>query len=152
MTIKPFLLLSLFLLLIGVVAAETDFTDQIQELQQGLQGTAIPGIAGTLIGNQRINIHVGISDNEQIVLGIVTEDKTIKSIAIAEVKGPTLEVYTTEQTVKKVLNSENPIGQLKKSLSGKEITYKIHGLGNKIKFGSGVILFKWFGPSDPGES
>ena len=92
MTIKPFLLLSLFLLLIGVVAAETDFTDQIQELQQGLQGTAIPGIAGTLIGNQRINIHVGISDNEQIVLGIVTEDKTIKSIAIAEVKGPTLEV------------------------------------------------------------
>ncbi len=147
MLLKKVLLLPLFLLLIGVASAELDLTDQIQELQQDLQGTEIPGIAGTLIGNQRINIRVGISDTEQITIGIIAEENKIKSVAVAEVKDPTLEVYTTEQTVQKILAAENPLSQLKKSLSGKEITYAVRGWFNKIKFNSVVILFKWFGPS-----
>ena len=131
--------------------AEIDLTDQIQILQQRMQDTKIPGIAGTLIGNQRINVHVGISDTEQIIIGIITEDKTVKSIAVAEVKDPTLDVYTTLKTVQKIIKAENSLGQLKKSISGKEITYTAHGALNTVKFNSALILFKWFGPNPEAE-
>lgn len=105
----------------------------MEEYSQELQGQELEGALGTLFGDDKINLYMK-NDEGTIVIGIVTEDKVVKSIEEGELEKPSLNVYTDEDTIMKIQNSDNPLQELKKSLDEGKVRYEAIGFFNKIKF------------------
>ena len=108
-------------------------------------GKELLGFAGNLIGNERINVYITKEDNSTFIVGVVTEDKKIKSISEGEIEKPTLKVYTDEKTLNEIQFSDDNIKFLKKAIDEKKISYKAVGFGKKIKFGFMTFFGKLFG-------
>ncbi len=156
-----FLGLFLFFSLLVVAEGEADTDDaepeetdspllaQIEAFQQELIGKELPGILGRLFGNQRISIKIESTsvDEEPLFVGIITEEKVVKSIVVAQVTNPTLEVKVAQAVLEEILNSQNPLPRLRKALAQKEITYKARGFGNRLRFAV-VSLFTSFTGED----
>ncbi|MFB6207760.1 MAG: hypothetical protein ABEJ69_00255 [Candidatus Nanohaloarchaea archaeon] len=94
----------------------------------------LPGIARSLIGDQRINVEITRSEGEDVVLGVVTDGVKIAKINDTKVEDPTLEVSTSRATVTDILKSEKPAQTLRDKLRSGEIDYQVHGAFNKLKF------------------
>ena len=60
------------------------------------KGTELPSFARPLFGNQRINLYITASDNQEITSGIVTEDGIIAEVNDKGVEKPTLKAYTKQ--------------------------------------------------------
>jgi len=124
-----------------------DVLEEFSNLEQDLVGTALPGPLGTLFANERINLYLNMNNETEITFGLVTENKIVKSFQMMEVDDPTVNVYTSEETVQRIITATNPLGELKDALKNKEITYQAIGFTKKIKFGfSGffVKMASWF--------
>ncbi len=127
-----------FLMLLPVVFAETkqvDLESEIMNVQSQVIGMNLPGPIAGLFGNEKINVHLTTSTKDELVIGIITEDKKVKAMNLNAVADSTLEVFTDEKTVAKILVSKNPLAQLQKALGEKKITYKAVGFFHKMKFG-----------------
>ena len=111
-----------------------DLSPFIQKASLEMQGQELPGPFRSLFGDERINIHVAAEDGEAMVIGFVTEEGKIKNIVTAEVKDPSLNIYTTKATVVKVLVADEPVQALREALKADEITYKGVGFKNKLKY------------------
>ena len=138
------ILVGILLLFSFAVAAESDFPAQVEALAQQLQGHTLPGMLGKLLGDQRANIHITSTAGEELIVGVVMDGKKVKSVVLAEVKEPTLQVYTTQATVESIVQSPQPAAAIQQALKAKHITYKAKGLGNKLKF-SLISLFSFLG-------
>ena len=79
--------------------------------------------------------------------GVVTQNGAITSLISEEIDNPSLNVYTTEPVVRKLLQSDNGIDDLQKALKHGEITYKAVGIVNKIRFGLISMILKLFSSS-----
>jgi hypothetical protein len=137
----------LFGLLLLLPFAAADFMEDLQSQQQSLVGQKLPGPAGVLFKNERINLHVTLSDGNELVFGIVTEKKIVKQFQMSVIDNPTVNVYTTEETIKKIESSENPLDAFKEALDDKKVTYEAIGFGKKMKFGITKFFVKiasWF--------
>lgn len=133
---KPLVIvLILALLIIPLALAETkqvNLEAEIMQVQGEAVGQELTGPVAKLFGNERINVHLKNGEGESII-GIITKDKKIEAIGLNEVSDPSLEVYTDEKTVAKILISQNPLAQLQKALGEKKITYKAKGFFHKLK-------------------
>jgi hypothetical protein len=140
---KLFLVLMFLLFTISLTFAQ-EIDDEILKLQE-LQGQEIPGIAGRLFGNERINLYVDLNDGTRETITILTKKKIFISLEKGELENPTLIVYTTEQTLRELQNSENILQTFETYLKNGDISYQALGIGKKIKFGFLKILGKVFG-------
>ena len=129
------LLVILLVIFLSSLLAEDKLMDEIEKNLKELEGQVIPGPAGILFGNEKFNIHLKLDENKEIIYGIVTENKKIKSINIGGVKNPSINAYVDKEVLTELQNSENPLAVIKKALDEKKITYEIIGFFNKIKFG-----------------
>jgi len=144
-----------FLMLLPVVFAETkqvDLESEFMTVQSKVVGLELTGPIASLFGNEKINVHLTTSSKDEVVIGIITEDKKIKAMNLAAVKDPTLEVFSDEKTVAKVLVSKNPLAQLQKALGEKKITYTALGFFHKMKFAIVDMFVDVLKGANPGDA
>ena len=97
-------------------------------------GTDLPGFARSLFGNQRMNIHISLNDGSTEMHGLVTENGVVTQFTDSELSNPTVNVYTSEDVIVTILNSENSISAFQDALNNGGITYNAIGFVNRIRF------------------
>lgn len=133
---KKIIVFALILSLIAIsVVAEANFTEAAGVALLELEGQTIPKPVNKFFGNEQVNIHIELENSKQIIVGLITENDVVKSASFQTVEKPSLNVYTSETTIKEILSAKNPVKTLKKSMDDKKVKYKAVGLLNKIKFG-----------------
>ncbi|MEA3329618.1 MAG: hypothetical protein U9Q06_02635 [Nanoarchaeota archaeon] len=140
------ILLGIFFLSFICLATANEIDSKVSELNQ-LSGEELPGIAGTLFGNERINLFITSNTGEIETIGIVTENKFFISLEQGELTDPTLSVYTDETTLRTIQDSEDTLKAFQEALDNKTISYKAIGFRKKIKFGFLKLIVKvanWF--------
>ncbi len=125
---------AVFLIMLSSVIAGSGFVQAWGESLKELEGQTLPGALGTLFGNEQINFHIQLEDGGEAVIGLVVENKIVKSVSSSGVAEPTLNVYTSEATITEIVNSASPPNALLNALKEEKITYKAVGFFNKIKF------------------
>ncbi len=90
----------------------------------------------SLIGEERVHAEISLNDGTVLTIGITT-DKDAKVIGFekGEISDPTIKANTTENTVRTIMNSGDPVSAFQDALNSGTITYEGVGLGNKIKVG-----------------
>ncbi len=141
-----FMIIALLTISMVVAQVELDLADA--------QGKRLPGLAKSLFGDQRANIHIATDSGEQ-TLGVVTEDGIIVLVEESAISEPTINVYTDQVTVENIVDAENQLLAFKTALDEDEITYSAIGFGNKVKFGFasiGARVVSWFSSDDNEQS
>lgn len=133
----------IFLLSLSVALAqsEIDVESKISAIKE-FEGQELPGIVGKVFGNERINFEI---DNLGTI-GIITEDKTFKTIQLGALENPTIKAYSNEETLRNIESSSDPLKEFESALDSRDITYKGVGL-NKIKISFVKTIHsisKWF--------
>ena len=129
----------IFLLLINsVFATEMD----LDALNKELVGKTIPAPLDKLFGDEQVNIHFNLENGEKLTLGLTTKDGKFKTLTVGELKEASLNVYSSESTVKRIESAKDPSKALKEAFQKKEITYKAVGFFNKIKFSVLSMIIK----------
>ncbi|MBI2112770.1 hypothetical protein HYT52_04505 [Candidatus Woesearchaeota archaeon] len=113
--------------------AETDIADAVNALSMDVGGKSLPSPLAKLAGNERINIYIKMDAGEDIVVGLITENGVVKSMAVAEVKEPTVKVYSSESVLRGIILSKDQPSALLKAVKDKKITYEGIGFKNKVK-------------------
>jgi hypothetical protein len=97
----------------------------------------IPKIALSLFGNERMNIYV----DGDLIYGAVTKSGKITEINEKGIENPTLDVYTTGDTIKNIVNGKITIQE---AIKNKDIDYKGVGFVKRTKFGLAKTIGKIF--------
>src|SRR3989344_6800053 len=132
--ISPYLVFLLMILLLIAPAFAQDLSAQVEGMASEVKGQKLEGPLGALFGNQRINIHIGLEDESQFIIGLITKDKVVEKLQAGAIEDPTLKIYTDQETITEIQTSRNPGLVLKKAFDDERITYKAVGIYNKIKF------------------
>jgi len=130
------------LLLAAPVFAQSEFLNGLDMMREQVIGQQISGPMGSLLKDQRIDVHITLESGEEVIMGVVMEDKRIKAMAMSAVKEPTLDIYIYEKVLKDVSNSDNPLSILKQAMKDGTFDYKAVGFFNKVKFGLGSVFTK----------
>ena len=134
------LLLILFLLTASFAVAH--FSRVVDQLAGELEGQEIPSPLGMLFGDEKINVHLSLTNGEEMVVGVITEDDKVKSIDFSALEEVSLNVYASEEAITKIQNSDDQLSALKEAMDDDEISYKAVGFGNKIKFAFASVFSK----------
>ena len=114
-------------------------SSSLSQLNQELQGQEMIGSIGKFFGDEIINLYV---EPNNLIFTIITNDKKIEKIELAENEDPSLKVFTSEEVISEVLSSQNQMKALRKVIQEEKITYKAIGFSNKIKFAFLKMFFK----------
>ena len=120
-------------------------TTQIEDAQDELVGQQLSGPMAKVFGDTKINLHITLEEEGEVIVSITTKNNQVESISIATGDDRDLDVYVSEQIINKISSSNDPLPLLLSALQNKEITYKAKGFINKIKFGFIKIFLKMNG-------
>lgn len=104
----------------------------------------VPGLIVALVGGERINLHI-TAQEETVIYGFVLKGAKIKDYQEGGIEDPTLEVFTSMETIDAIRTAENPQKRAVRALNSDEITYRTTGIVNRIKFGVMTAMMKIFG-------
>lgn len=94
-----------------------------------LEGTEIPKEIKGLVGNQKVNLYL---DESFFLAFEIKEGKIYKKSD--SFQKPSLEIYVKNETITKIISSENPQRELLNAYKSGEIRVVKRTLKNKIKF------------------
>ncbi len=94
----------------------------------------LPGVAKSLIGDQRINVYLNNSGTQEEI-GIVMDGTEIDTTDTSRVENATLEVWVQSETIEEIATSQTPAEDLRQKINSGEIRYEVKGFVNQIKFG-----------------
>lgn len=114
-------------------AFNLDNPDQLAQ-QYNQHADALPSVIASLIGDERINLHLETSEGKQ-VFGIVMDGTRIDTVTVGGVDNATLTVRTDLQTVSEIASAEQPAKRAVQALRQDKIRYETVGLVRTIKFG-----------------
>lgn len=140
---KRLIVILLFLIPIIVIANDS-IVQELVDLGEKLKGTELPGVAGKIFGNQRINLHIKQENGDEAVAGIIIKDSIFKEITSESLEKATMNMYTDEKVIRKIIKSDQPLQDLVNAIENGDIKYKAVGIFNKIKFGIISIFSKIF--------
>lgn len=133
------LLLVLTGLFITATAAQISESDvpadpSVYQLQQYAQiynnnTDKVPGFVRGIVGDQTINLHY-----ENNTYGVEMNNMQIDNVTTSYNES-SLEVWVDQKDIVEVANANNSVKKLRTKLDNDEITYKEHGVANKVKFG-----------------
>ena len=139
---KKIILFIALLVLASFAYAQDDVVSQLNELSSEYKGQQMPKPFAMIFGNERINVHI-----DDAKVSVVTQEGVMTSFKQGHLDDPTMNVYLSEATLNKILNSDNPGEAVKNALKNKEITYKGVGVGKSIKLffvKIGAKIASWF--------
>ena len=97
----------------------------------------------SFIGEERIRCEISLNDGTKLIIGITTdEDAKITSFEKGEISDPTINASTNENTVRTIMNSDDPVSAFQDALDSGAITFEGVGLGDKIKVGVMKVVLK----------
>lgn len=140
--ISVVLILSSFLLagmLQPVVGMEEGF-GQLGDLKRGVeiynQNVDKITFIKSFIGEERINCEFSLDDGNVLMYGIETgKGAKVISFEVAEISDPTMKVYTSESTIRTIMNAEDPVSAFQDAFTTGAIKLEGVGLVNKLKVG-----------------
>ncbi len=140
--ISVVLILSSFLLagmLQPVVGMEEGF-GQLGDLKRGVeiynQNVDKITFIKSFIGEERINCEFSLDDGNMLMYGIETgKGAKVISFEVAEISDPTMKVYTSESTIRTIMNAEDPVSAFQDAFTTGAIKLEGVGLVNKLKVG-----------------
>ncbi len=124
------LLLPLTLALDGT---DQDLVLQLNALLETNQGHTISGFSAKLLANQNIQVHIQIEDAQEILVGMVTTGTAYTSLTLGELADPTIDVYVAKEVFLEWAQATAQEKFFQAALKEKKITYRAHGLFNKIR-------------------
>ncbi len=125
------LIFLIFLISIQIISAQVT-QEEISALKE-FEGQELPEIAGKFFGNEKITLYIDSNSNQTQTISITTKDKKFESITTQEIENPTINAYTSQETITKIKQSQNPLEEFASSLENGEITYKGATFTSKIK-------------------
>lgn len=137
---KKVLLAALVVGLTGVTAAQSFSQEQVQQANLTKYENTInnytselPGWIQNLIGDQDINIYVNQGQNNSFNISVKMDGLKVEQINDSALESPDLEVWTSTDVVEKVVESENPVSEMKKAINNDKIRYQANNTWTKVK-------------------
>lgn len=118
---------------------EIDFGEAAEQFNNNT--AVLPGFVKSLIGDQRINLHLTI-DGQNETIAIVMEGIQIKNTSEEALDDPSLEVWLSQEAIRQIMESDAPVEEFSTKLQNGEIAYQVNGTGNKVMFWVARNLFK----------
>ncbi|MEW5897464.1 MAG: hypothetical protein AB1668_07250 [Nanoarchaeota archaeon] len=106
-----------------------------------LEGKEIPSLLSKYISNSKMNVELTLENGDKALYGVITAEKKIANVVPGGINNPSLNVYATEQVVKKIQAADNPVAELQKALQEKEIRWEGVGFLNKVKYSFAAMFF-----------
>ncbi|MDY6776766.1 MAG: hypothetical protein SVQ76_01510 [Candidatus Nanohaloarchaea archaeon] len=117
-----------------VIDNPSDFADIYNQ-----NAEKVPDLVKSLVAGERINIHLSVDGRERVV-GIVMNGSEVGRVVKGGLENPSISVYTSRQTVRDIVSSDQPGREAVEALNDGRITYSVEGIFNKIKFGVVSVL------------
>jgi len=138
--ISVVLILSSFLLagMLQPVVGMEEGLGQLGDLKRGVekynQNVDKITFLKSLIGEERINCEISLDDGNVLMYGIETgKGAKVISFEVAEISDPTMKVYTSESTIRTIMNAEDPVSAFPDAFTTGAIKLEGVGLVNKLK-------------------
>ncbi|MFB6158608.1 MAG: hypothetical protein ABEJ95_03000 [Candidatus Nanohalobium sp.] len=131
---KALVLLVLLTPSLAGAVTETELQQFKQSYNQ--QTEQVPSFVGEIVGGEKISFKMEVNGENQ-TLGVAFEGVKISNITRKEFDKPTLKVWTRQETVTAVINSENSYATLQQKLDEKKIQYKATNMETGLK----VMIF-----------
>ena len=96
--------------------------------------TVILPIAKRAFGNERINIYITREDGSMLNFSIIIRNAGIAKFKKGEISKPTIDVHTTESTLRSIMDSPDSRAALLEALRDGEIKYGGAGTVNRGRF------------------
>jgi hypothetical protein len=120
-----------------------DLKQQVEIYNQNVG--EIPFIA-RLMSEERIKSEISLDDGNMLTIGIKTDkDAKVISLEKGDISDPTINAYTTENTVRSIMNSDDPVSAFQEAINSGKIKFEGVGLGNKIKVRTMDIAIRLYG-------
>ena len=125
---RKIIFLILLTFLVSSVLAEVDIT----QYEDQVVGLELPGIAGTLFGNDRINIELTTPDGVENYK-LVVVDKVVTEFSTGILSDPTINAQGSTDVIDDIIESENTLQEFRAALDDGRITYQGVGIWSSIK-------------------
>jgi len=102
----------------------------------------LPGFIKRIAGNERIHLEITLENNSILNIGVVTEKGRIVEFSKGKISEPTIRVWTSEDIVRRIINSEDPISTGVNALKMGEIRYSGVGFRRTLKMFAVKIVTK----------
>jgi len=100
----------------------------------------------SFLGDERIQTEINLTDGGVLIMGITTgEDAKVTDVTKGEISDPTIMAYSDENTVRTIMNSNDPVSAFQDALNSGAITFEGVGIGDKIKVGVMNVALKIVG-------
>ena len=144
---SAFFAVVLVIAVVAGIAVGMEDSDLFEDLKQqvDLYNQNVDGIpfVKSFIGEERIRCEISLNDGTELIIGITTdEDAKITSFEKGEISDPTINASTNENTVRTIMNSDDPVSAFQDALDSGAITFEGVGLGDKIKVGVMKVVLK----------
>ena len=93
----------------------------------------VPGFVKSLAGNARINLDIGMKDGSVMKVFIVTENGYITEFDKGSLNDPTAKAKTSEEVVRKIIASDDPVQEVQNAMKSGEISYSGVGFVESMK-------------------
>lgn len=136
---KKLLFLTALMFGVGSVSAvqipDSEGLEELKE-QYNSQSGEVPSFVGSIVGGERVNFRLETNSTNETV-GVAFEGKEISNISAEGFEDPTLKVWTEEETITTVLESQDKYSTLEQKLDENEIQYQATTTGSTVK----VVIF-----------
>ena len=129
--------------LFGPMSIEEDLADLFDEIL----GITVPEKAKSLLGSERIQMHITQGSDPSVKASIISEDGVITEATYGNTSNPTLDIYLTAETYFKIRQSSDQFGGFMDAYNSGEIEKDAHGFFKSVKFafaGAVLKIISWF--------
>ncbi|ABR56269.1 conserved hypothetical protein [Methanococcus aeolicus Nankai-3] len=149
---KNFLIITtaLLFLTVGQISAQEIQNNNPDELFNNMghladkYGGLLNEISLPIASSERINMYITMNSGETLKVYVIVENGKLTAFDKGELENNTLNIYTTEQTINNILNSDAPVEELLSSIKNENIKLEGVGIFNYIKIEILNMLFKLF--------
>lgn len=116
----------------------TDYEDKINNYSDEL-----PGWIKNLIGDQDINIYIDEDTEDATNISLKMDGIKVDEIDGSSLENPDVEVWTSTDVIEKVVDSDQPVEDMRTAIDEGKIDYQANGTWNKVKVFFAEMLFKY---------
>lgn len=115
----------------------SEYTDEINS-----HSDQLPGFVKDIVGGEDINIYIDREDKEQYNLSISMDGMDVKNLSTTQMAEPTLEVWTSEDIIQKIVEADEPVTEMKDAINNGDIEYDAKKNWTKVKLFFANIFMK----------
>jgi hypothetical protein len=121
---------------------------QLQNFAEGYNSRIdkVPGILKSMLGSERVNIKISLSNGNVFRLGYETKNARIIRIADGGIKNPTIVVVSNQDTIEKINGSKDPLSTFRKEREAGNLSIDGQTLATKTKLSAALSSDRvlWF--------